>query len=46
MRYPWREQAIRMLKQSVRQVLHEQIKEAVDQMLEMDDAPQRAHNLL
>ena len=41
-----REQAIKNAEQSVLDKYSQQIKEAVDQMLEMDDAPQRAQSIV
>ena len=41
-----REQAIKNAEQSVLDKYSRQIKEAVDQMLEMDDAPQRAQSIV
>ena len=41
-----REQAIKNAEQSVLDKYSRQIKEAVDQMLEMDDAPQRARDIV
>ena len=41
-----REQAIKNAEQSVLDKYSRQIKEAIDQMLEMDDAPQRAQDII
>ena len=41
-----REQAIKNAEQSVLDKYSKQIKEAVDQMLEMDDAPSRADEMI
>ena len=41
-----REQAIKNAEQSVLDKYSKQIKEAVDQMLEQDDAPQRAESII